>query len=65
MSWYVSYRQQWIAEMLHIYGYINREHLVRKFNISIPQASSDLSLYQKNNPDKIEYNKSEKCYETR
>ena len=51
--------------MLSIYGFINREHLIRKFGISTPQASLDLRTYQQNNPRQIEYNASAKRYEVR
>lgn len=63
--WYGNFRQLWIAEMLSIYGFINREHLMRKFGISTPQASLDLRTYQQNNPRQIEYNASAKRYEVR
>lgn len=64
MSWFVEQRQIWIAEMLMIYEYINREHLERKFRISTPQASSDLRAYIKANPNTVIYNNSSKRYET-
>ncbi|MFK4719286.1 hypothetical protein ABIE89_000386 [Bradyrhizobium niftali] len=35
-------RQEWITKTLRVFGLINREHLERKFNISTPQASSDV-----------------------
>ncbi len=52
-----------IAEMLHIYGFINREHLMRKFSISRPQASKDLSFFQRNSSGGVIYNLSTKRYE--
>lgn len=63
MNWFAEQRQAWIAEMLDVYGFINREHLERKFRISTPQASADLNTYVKANPSKIVYNKSVKRYE--
>jgi hypothetical protein len=63
MNWFAEQRQFWIAEMLMIYEYINREHLERKFRISKPQASSDLQIYVKANPDTVIYNSSSKRYE--
>lgn len=62
MTWYTNIRQEWIDEMLRIYGFINRQHLMRKFGISRPQATDDLQLYRKNNPRKIKYDSSKKCY---
>ncbi len=34
MKWFEQHRQDWIAEMLRVYGFINRDHLMRKFGIS-------------------------------
>lgn len=61
--WFFKRRQEWIAQMVRIYGFVNREHLERKFEISTPQASSDLAHFQKENPSALEYNKSTKRYE--
>lgn len=61
--WFANHRQGWIAEMIQIYGFINRGHIQRKFGISTPQASSDLSAFQKANPLAITYNKNSKRYE--
>lgn len=63
MNWFADQRQAWIAETVHIFGFINRSHLMRKFDISMPQAASDLALFQKENPGAIRYNKSAKRYE--
>jgi hypothetical protein len=61
--WYFRHRQEWIAETLRVFRYINREHLERKFGISTPQASTDLAAFQKEHPRLITYNKSSKRYE--
>ena len=63
MTYFVRLRQEWIAETLRVFGYINREHIERKFGISTPQASHDLNAFQKAFPDKIVYNKTSKRYE--
>ncbi len=63
MSWFGDQRQKWIAETLDIFGFINREHIMRKFGVSVPQASADLRDFQKQNPEAITYNKSAKRYE--
>lgn len=63
MNWFAEQRQAWIAEMLDVYGFINREHLEKKFKVSTPQASGDLRAFLKANPDKIIYNTSTKRYE--
>lgn len=62
MNWFARYRQEWIAEALRVYGYINRGHLVRKFGISVPQASMDLREYQRACPGAVRYDKSRKRY---
>ena len=51
--------------MVEIYGFINREHLMKKFMISMPQASMDLKSFQTNNPKAVQYNKSTKRYEAK
>ena len=62
MNWFVERRQDWIAETLRVFGYINREHIERKFGVSTPQASADLSRFQHQNPSRIAYDKSAKRY---
>jgi len=61
--WAFRQRQEWIAESVRIFGFINRAHLEKKFEISTPQASADLKAFQKANPGVIEYNASDKRYE--
>ena len=41
--------------MLRVYGFINREHIKRKFGLSTPQASKDLNDFQRKNPDAVTY----------
>lgn len=52
----------WIAETLHVFGFINRDHLVRKFGISVPQASIDLNAFLKEHPLAMTYDLSTKRY---
>lgn len=61
--WFESQRVAWIAEMLHIYGFINREHLMKKFGISTPQASKDLRSFMEHSSGGMKYNLSAKRYE--
>jgi hypothetical protein len=49
-TWFVRQRQEWIAETVRIFGFINREHIERKFGVSTPQASIDLAAFQTNHP---------------
>jgi hypothetical protein len=61
-NWFAETRQRWILEMLEIYGFINREHLQRKFSISEPQASIDLRTFATFHPGMMQYDLSRKCY---
>lgn len=61
--WFESQRIAFIAEMLHIYGFINREHLMKKFGISRPQASKDLRVFWRNSAGGMVYNLKTKRYE--
>jgi hypothetical protein len=62
LAWCEQQRQVWIADMLTVYGFINREHLMRKFLISMPQASKDLNVFLRLYPDLMYYDPSRKCY---
>lgn len=62
MRWFEQHRMEWIAETLRVFGYINRDHLMRKFGISTPQASSDLQQFQRLNPKAMTYDQSAKRY---
>lgn len=62
LCWFQRHRIAWIEETLRIFGFINREHLQRKFDISTPQASNDLTIFQRLNPDAVTYDKSAKRY---
>ncbi len=61
--WFFKQRQAWIAETIRIFGFINREHIERKFEISTPQASVDIQRFIDANPGVLTYNKSAKRYE--
>ena len=62
--WYQKHRMEWIAETLRVFGFINREHIMRKFGLSMPQASKDLNLFMKIHPDVgMSYNIKQKRYE--
>jgi hypothetical protein len=62
-TWAVEQRLAWIKESVEIFGQINRQHLVRKFWISIPQASADLAMAIERWPKLMSYNKSSRRYE--
>jgi hypothetical protein len=62
MAWAEDYRQNWIAETLYVFGYINRVHLMRKFDISTPQAAKDFARFMREHPGEMAYDTSRKCY---
>lgn len=61
-NWFSEQRQKWIGETVDIFGFISREHIARKFGVSIPQASQDLSEFQRRNPTSLTYDSSAKFY---
>ncbi len=61
--WFFKHRQEWIGETVRIFGFINREHIEKKFQISTPQASADIQHFVDANPGVITYNRSTKSYE--
>jgi hypothetical protein len=62
MAWAEDQRQEWIAETLRVFGFINRVHVMRKFGISSPQASLDLARFQEERPGAMVYDQSLKRY---
>lgn len=62
MRWAERQRIDWIAKTLQDLGYINRSHLIIKFEISKPQAAHDLKVFQELNPGVIKYDVSAKRY---
>ena len=53
-NWFATHHQEWIAETLRVFGFINREHLERKFGIST-----------RANPGTMIYNQTAKKYEAK
>ena len=53
---------EWIEETLRVFGYINREHVMKKFGVSAPQAANDFREFQKLRPSAMKYDKSAKRY---
>lgn len=60
--WFTNYRMDWIMETLRVFGFINRNHLVRKFELSKAQASADINTFQALHPGAMAYDSSRKCY---
>lgn len=62
MRWGTEQRIEFIEFKLFWEGAVNRSDITARFGVSIPQASSDLSLYRDLAPDNITYDASEKRY---
>ncbi|WP_300009765.1 hypothetical protein [uncultured Roseobacter sp.] len=62
MNWYGEQRHKWIKEMLRIYGFINRSHIVEKFGCSAQLAGNDLTAFQEANATWVEYNPRRRAY---
>jgi hypothetical protein len=62
MNWCAQQRQEWISETLRVFGFINREHVERKFGVSTPQASQDLACFRRAHPTAMVYDLSSKRY---
>lgn len=63
LRWFRQQRMDWIAESLRVFGFINRQHIERKFGVSTPQASNDLATFARLHPGAMTYNLSQKRYE--
>lgn len=61
-SWFLDHRRDWIIETVRIFGFINREHIMRKFGVSEPQASQDLQRVLRDRPGVIRYDMTRKAY---
>lgn len=62
LSWGAEQRIEFIEFRLLWEGKINRKDIVKVFNVSVPQASKDLNLYESIAPGNLIYDKSKKCY---
>lgn len=61
-NWFTEHRIAWIKESVEIFGTVRREHIMKKFDISIAQASLDLREVRRRWPNLIAYDASEKIY---
>ena len=62
LKWGVERRLEFIEFRLFWEGSINRADLVEAFDVSVPQASKDLTLYQERAPGNMEYDTRAKRY---
>lgn len=62
LKWGVERRLEFIEFRLFWEGGVNRSDIIDTFDVSVPQASKDLTLYQKRAPNNAVYDKSAKRY---
>src|ERR1700730_4944467 len=62
LKWGVERRLEFIEFRLFWEGGVNRSDIIDMFDVSMPQASKDLTLYQERAPHNAIYDKSAKRY---
>ncbi|MEM6497864.1 MAG: WYL domain-containing protein, partial [Pseudomonadota bacterium] len=62
LKWGVERRLEFIEFRLFWEGGVNRSDIIEMFDVSVPQASKDLTLYQERAPHNAVYDKSAKRY---
>ena len=62
LKWGVERRLEFIEFRLFWEGGVNRADIIEMFDVSVPQASKDLTLYQERAPKNAVYDKSAKRY---
>jgi hypothetical protein len=62
LKWGVERRLEFIEFRLFWEGGVNRSDIINTFDVSVPQASKDLTLYQERAPQNAVYDKSAKRY---
>ncbi len=62
LKWGVERRLEFIEFRLFWEGGVNRSDIIDMFDVSVPQASKDLTLYQERAPQNAIYDKSAKRY---
>lgn len=62
MNWAARQRQDWIAETLRVFGFINACHIERKFDMHRLSCHKDIALYIKRHPGALEYHENYKCW---
>jgi hypothetical protein len=62
MNYYQELRQGFILDSVHVFGYIGRRQLQRKFGISPQQANIDIRRFLKAYPDSVRYCVKSKTY---
>ena len=62
LRWGTEQRLEFIEFRTFWEGGVRRGDITERFGVSVPQASNDLSLYQKLAPENLRYDSSEKRY---
>ena len=62
LRWGTEQRLEFIEFRAFWEGGVRRVDITERFGVSVPQASADLSLYQRISPQNLRYNTSEKRY---
>jgi len=62
LKWGVERRLEFIEFRLFWEGGVNRSDIIEMFDVSVPQASKDLTLYQERAPNNALYDKSARRY---
>lgn len=62
IRWGAERRLEFIEFQAFWEGALNRGDITNRFGVSVPQASNDISLYQKLAPENLEYDSSAKRY---
>jgi predicted DNA-binding transcriptional regulator YafY len=62
LRWGIERRLEFIEFRLFWEGGVNRSDIIEAFDVSVPQASKDLTLYQEQAPENAIYDKSGKRY---
>lgn len=62
MRWGAEQRLEFIDFQLYWEGTINRSHIMERFGVSVPQASTDLSQYRESAPANLIYDTGQRRY---
>lgn len=62
LRWGIERRLEFVEFRLFWEGGVNRSDIINEFDVSVPQASKDLTLYQEQAPENIRYDRSLKRY---
>lgn len=64
MRWPEQQRMDFIGRWVTEHGTLRRADLINHFKISLPQASRDINKWLRDNPGRLEYDRSGKIYRT-